>query len=228
MDIKLLLAPRIEKHCRGLLESGEYKHAAREALVQVELALRGKTRLGPEFFGTRLIQRVFKGHQGVVLKVPLGEELQQKAQNYFEGVFSYYRNYVAHDGAYIDEASSVRILIIASELLEMLAASSLSLEDLGGIEGLTRVIQCENPKRLLELLLLLDGYWMPELTYDGLFEELYKNGFSDEQFQLVFELGLVFMNGFQTHDPMFEELTEMERLELTELGGQVVEQIKTK
>lgn len=36
--------------------------------------------------------------------MPLGDNLQEKAQKYFEDVFSYFRNYVTHDGAYIDEA----------------------------------------------------------------------------------------------------------------------------
>jgi len=223
MDINKLLAPRIEKHCLSLYESGEHKHAAREALVQVELAMRERARLGADSFGARLVQRVFKGHEGVVLKVPLGDDLQEKAQKYFEAVFSYYRNYVAHDGAQIDEVSSLRIMFIASELLEMLQASSLTLADRGGIEGLVRIMDCGSPQKLVKLLELLDEYWMPELTYDGLFEMLYKNGFSDEQFQSTIEIGLIVMSDFLAQDPLFEELDKMERLDLTELGHQVVE-----
>jgi len=227
MDIKKLLAPRIEKHCLSLYESGEHKHAAREALVQVELAMRERARLGADSFGARLVQRVFKGHEGVMLKVPLGDDLQEKAQKYFEAVFLYYRNYVAHDGAQLNEISSLRILFIASELLEMLQASSLTLADKGGIEGLTRIMDCGSPQMLLKLLELLDGYWMPALTYDGLFEMLYNNGFSDEQFQSTIEISLIVMSDFTVRDPQFDGLEEMERLDLTELGHQVVELVRT-
>lgn len=226
MDIKKLLAPRIEKNCLSLYESGEHKHAAREALVQVELALREKARLGSDSFGAGLIQRAFKGHQGVVLKVPLGDDLQEKAQKYFEAVFSYYRNYIAHDGTHIDEVLSLRILFIASDLLEILQASSLSLADRGGIKGLVRIMECGSTQKLVKLLQLLDGYCMPEQTYDGLFEMLYKNGFNDEQFQATFEIGLIIMSNFCAQDPLFEDLDEMERLDLTELGRQVVELAK--
>lgn len=223
IDIKKVLAPRIEKHCLSLYEAGAYKHASREAMVQVELALRERGRLGSESFGKGLIQRIFKGHQGVLLRVPLGDDLQDDAQKYFEGVFSYYRNYTAHDGARIDESSSLRIMVIASELLEMLNASALTLSDRGGIEGIVRVVNCSTPQRLVELLRLLDGYWMPKLTYDGLFENLYESGFDDDHLESIIEIGLIEMNKFVGKDLGNNEPETMERFELTELGHQVIE-----
>lgn len=227
MNINKLLAPRIEKHCLSLYESGQHKHAAREAMVQVELALKEKGRLGSESYGVRLIERIFKGHQGVILKVPLGDNLQEKAQKYFEGVFSYYRNYVAHDGAHIDERSSLRILFIASELLEMLQASSLTLADRGGIKGIVRIVDCGSQQKLVDLLRLLDGYCMPELTYDGLFETVYMSGFSDNQFESIMEIGLIKMTYSQAEDPVTGEIENMERLVLTELGHEILETSNT-
>lgn len=223
--VKKLLAPRIEKHCLSLYESGQHKHAAREAMVQVELALRERGRLGSDCFGLGLIQRVFKGHQGVLLKVPLGDELQEKARRYFEAVFSYYRNYVAHDGTRIDERSSLRILLIASELLEMLDACALTLADRGGIEGLVRVVDCGTPQRVADLLLLLDGYWTYADSYDGLFEELAEKGFGSEQLESVFDIGLVEMHCSKGENflPAKDDLVDMEDITLTELGRQVME-----
>ncbi len=227
IDIKKLLAPRIKKHCLSLYQSGEYKHASREAMVQVELALRERGRLGSESFGKGLIQRLFKGHQGVLLRVPLGDDLQEVAQKYFEGVFSYYRNYTAHDGARIDELSSLRILVVASELLEMLNASALTISDRGGIEGIVRLVNCGTSQRLLELLRLLDGYWMPELTYDGLFEDLYKSGFNDDHLESIIEIGLIEMSKFTGEDPWNEKPETMERFNLTELGRQVLKNMSS-
>ena len=37
-----LLSPRIHKHCLPLWQDGYYKHAAHEAMIQVEQALKGK------------------------------------------------------------------------------------------------------------------------------------------------------------------------------------------
>jgi hypothetical protein len=122
--------------------------------------------------GAQLIGNLFAGKAGVKLCVPLGEELQNHAKKYFKGVFSYYRNYAAHDGSAIDEKIALRILIIASELLELIDASDLTLTDSGGVDGLVRIGQFANDKRLGVLLTLLDNYHMPESTYDGLYEDL--------------------------------------------------------
>ena len=43
VNIKTLLHPRIEKHCEILFDDGHYKHAASEAMIQVELALKEKS-----------------------------------------------------------------------------------------------------------------------------------------------------------------------------------------
>lgn len=157
-ELRALLAPRITKHCLQLLQDGHFKHAAREAMVQVEMALKEKGRIEGIQYGATLIGNLFAGKEGVKLRVPLGEELQPKAEQYFRGVFSYYRNYTAHDGSKIGEKISLRILIIASELLDLIDASELTLADSGGVEGLVRA-GFGSTKRLRELLAVLDGYF---------------------------------------------------------------------
>ena len=126
-------------------------------MVQVELALKQKGNVEDIQFGARLIENLLRGGQGVILRVPLGDELQKQAQQFFKGVFSYYRNYTAHDGSKIDERMALRILIIASELLELIDAAELTLTDAGGVETLVRVGGFGSSERLSRLLHLLTG-----------------------------------------------------------------------
>ncbi|MFC1728778.1 TIGR02391 family protein [candidate division KSB1 bacterium] len=234
MDEKLLtfIAPRIKKHCAFLFDDGLFKESAREALVQVEKALKEKGKTGNKhLYGVRLINNLFKGKEGVLLKVPLGEELQEKAKKYFDGVFSYYRNYAAHDGSLIDEKIALRILVLASDLLELIESSELTLSDRGGIKELVRIGDFGSEERLYTLLGLLNGYGMPESMYDGLFEMLGFNGFDEDALEQVIILGLLEIRYDQAEIPnsgMYPEFEEYEWFELTEMGKEVMQNLKKK
>ncbi len=85
---------------------GYFKHAAREAMTQVELALKersGRTKL----YGRKLTTAVFGNGKSIKLRVPFGDELQEDANKLFTAAFGYYRNYVVHDGSLIDEIYSI-------------------------------------------------------------------------------------------------------------------------
>lgn len=77
--IKKLLAPRITKHCLPQFQGRFFKDAAREAMVQVEMALKEKGKVEGRTFGANLIGNLFSGEKGVRLRVPLGEEQQTDA-----------------------------------------------------------------------------------------------------------------------------------------------------
>ena len=225
--IQELLAPRITKNCVPQFRGGYFKGAAHEAMIQVELALKEKGRVEGTQFGVNLIKDLF-GRSGVTLRVPLGQELQADAEKFFIGVFKYYRNYAAHDGSKIDQRIALRILILASELLELIDASELTLADSGDVEGLVRVGGFENAGRLGELLALLDHYTMPAGTYDGLFEGLAMNGFKDEELTRAVELNLIEMHSGEG-ETSFDSPSEtevMEWFELTKLGREALESIK--
>jgi uncharacterized protein (TIGR02391 family) len=190
VNIKTLLHPRIEKHCEKLFDDGHYKHAASEAMIQVELALKEKSGEKKKF-GVNLISSLFGEGSGIKLRVPFGEELQKQAESLFRGAFSYYRNYAAHDGSNIDKNAAARIMIFASELLELIGASLLSFRDIGGIKGLIKSGLFSSEKSLMNLLKLLNGYTISDDVVDGFFEDLYENGFTDGQVHSVIDLGLV-------------------------------------
>lgn len=228
-SIKQLLSPRLVKNCVPLFDDGHFMHAARDAMVQVEIALKEKGKVDDiQQFGARLIGNLFAGKTGVKLCVPLGDDLQNEAKKYFKGVFSYYRNYTAHDGSRIDKKTALRIFIIASELLELINASHLTLTDSGGVDGLVRIGEFGSVNRLGALLTLLNNYNMPESTYDGLYEDLANSGFGESELESVFDLNLVVMHSSvheAPNDCFGDGSATIEWFELTELGQTALQAI---
>lgn len=217
-----------------------YKASAHEALILVEKTLKekGLIKNPAKTYGRTLVKNLFQiggKDQTIKLRVPLGEDLQTQAQAYFDGVFAYYRNYTAHDGSKIDKRISLRILILASELLDLIDASSLSFSDIGGVDGLIKSGSFDNKEQLLNLLQSLDMQYFPDGDFDGLIERLFDNyGIIDHQIDAVFELDLVRYYE-EEYIPDAEEMRwawadfsppkTLAHLELTEVGQQFVDEI---
>jgi hypothetical protein len=229
-SIEVQLSPRIQKHCLKLWQDEHYKHAAREAVVQVELALKEKGMVKDGRFGKTLIDSLFTvggKHKTVKLCVPLGEDLQEQARSYFSSVFAYYRNYLAHDGSKIDKNSALRILVITSELLDLIDASSLSYSDLGGVEGLLKAGIFDSKDQLLGVLKTCDGYALPGHDADGLREQIFEYyGALDHNLDAVFELNLVRYIDTEFDVPDWG-VEEGGWLELTDLGRQFIDEIQS-
>jgi uncharacterized protein (TIGR02391 family) len=230
-SIEVQLSPRIQKHCLKLWQDEHYKHAAREAVVQVELALKEKGMVKDGKFGKTLIDSLFTvggKYKTVKLRVPLGDDLQKQARSYFSSVFAYYRNYLAHDGSKIDKNSARRILVVASELLDLIDASSLSYLDLGGIEGLLKAEVFDSKEQLLGVLKTCDGYALPGHDADRLRETIFETyGAWDNHLDAVFELDLVRYIDTDFYDPDYG-IEEGGWLELTDLGRQIIEEIQSR
>ncbi len=241
LTIEELLSPRIRKYCIPLWQDGHYKHAAHESMIQVERALKekglvhGKNRN----YGHTLIANTLKlgdKVKAIKLRVPLSDELQKEAEEYFHGVFSYYRNYTAHDGSKIDKYICARILVLASELLDMIDSSSLSFSDIGGVEGLLKVELFNSYRDILNLLSTLEGPYYPYGDIEGLIDDIFeKYGMTELHINATIDLGLV--NYIETeYTPSQEELNEawkggsppstLGHFELTELGQRMVNEIK--
>jgi hypothetical protein len=97
------------------------------------------------------------------------------------------------------------------------------------VEGLVRIGGFGSAKQLGTLLALLDEYFMPAGTYDGLYEDLTKNGFGESVLEKIVELNLVEMHSgeFEIAINQVSDQTEvMEWFELTELGRKAFESIK--
>lgn len=222
-DLSELLHRRVIDNCALLYRNGHFPQAALEAMKQVELALREKTLAPKKFFGRRLIKRTFKEERGIKLTVPLGPEYQEAASSLFEGAFGYYRNYTAHEGEKIDKLLCARVLILASELLDLLAASEKTLPSAGGVEGLVEYGFSKSHKdfgRCLEFY--KTGHWIPDETFDGYLEDLASHGISQEQEQLMFELGLVECRSEVSGTP---DVDLIDIIELTPLGKSLLGEI---
>ena len=218
-----------------------YKASAHEALILVEKTLKekGLIKNPAKTYGRTLVKNLFQiggKDQTIKLRVPLGEDLQTQAAAFFDGVFSYYRNYTAHDGSKIDKRISLRILILASELLDLIGASSLSFSDINGVSGLVETGFFDSKEQLLNLLTSLDGQYFPDGDIEGLRESLFENyGIIDYQFNAVLEL--VLAHYFEEeYIPNAEEIRlvwnnfsppqTMAHFKLTDLGKQFVDEIQ--
>lgn len=225
IDFSQVLHDRIRLKCMPLFNGGHYKHAALEAMTIVELSIKEKTDIVAKS-GVALCKSAFNGENGLQLVVPFGDALQENASRLFQATFSYYRNYAAHDGSNIDSKQCLRILILASELLDLLNASEVRYEPLRKLVD-TGVFQDEEGVR--KLLTLLDGYMMPELVYDGLYVDLAKHGFSEEQMHAIMDIGLIYLGAKKVNLPqeiqMGWEDDEYECFELTAVGRGILKGI---
>lgn len=229
IDIDKLLHQRIIDKCKPLYEGGYFPQAAFESMKQVELALKEKAEIGEKLFGARLIDRLLGSGESIKLKIPLGDELQEQAKSLFKGVFSYYRNYAAHDGSKIDETICIRVMVLASELLDLIGASSISFTEIGGVKGLIKQGIFDDELQIADLLSLLSSQSFIDEDFSGLFEDLAMGGYSDSQYQAVFDLDLVDLRskiGNHEFSGDTADFDTIEWFELTPTGRKVLNQIR--
>jgi len=229
IDLDELLHQRIIDKCKSLYEDGHFPHAALESMKQVELAIKEKTGIGEKLFGVRLVNQVFGSEKSIKLKIPLGDELQKHAKTLFEGTFSYYRNYAAHDGSKIDETICIRVMVLASELLDLIGASSISFTEIGGVKGLIKQGIFDDESQIADLLSFLSSQEFPFEIFDGMFEDLAERGYSDRQYQAVFDLDLVEYHSEMRNHDFPGEPTVWDTygwFELTPMGQKVLAQIR--
>lgn len=188
--IEEVLHPRVEKYCLDLLRKGYYQHASLEAMKQVEIALRDLALAPPGLVGIKLVKWFFGGKGPVIIQDRLGENSREAAQKLLESSFKYYRNYAAHDGTEIDRITAIRILVLASELLDLVSASPRSLNNEGGVEGLVRTDMFNSASHLVDALRFYDDSVWGE-AMDDYFEKLADRDLGQEHLKLFLELDLV-------------------------------------
>jgi len=192
---------------------------------QVEMSLNKKLGIVKYVPTTKTIQEKFSGGKGLRLKVPFGEEQQENAKLLFQGAFKYYRNHAAHQDQGITKKIALRIMVIASELLDLLDVCYLSIDEIGGIEEIKAVLHIKDDERLQKLLSFIDGYHIPDDAFDGFFEGLALMGFGDEEYDKLFELDLIYYE-FGPYIPGEGEVyppDEIGFFGLTDLGKEVIE-----
>jgi len=228
IDIEEFLHPRIVESILPLYINGHYKHAALESMIQVEMALREKGLAPRNRYGVHLVKWVMKQGQHITLSVPLGEELQDKARILFQGAFGYYRNYAAHDGAKIDQKICFRVMVLASELLDLVSASKRSFEGIGGIDGIIESGIFRNVQEFKALLEFLDGQQILDHDYSEYETKLEVRGFNKVQEEAMFDFGFVTYDEWETGiDPEAGLLTPtlVGEIKLTNAGIRVLREI---
>ena len=232
IELDIFLHPRILKKCISLYKNGFFPDAAFNALKQVEIAFKEKVGIEDEkhLFGARLYEKILGSGKSIKLRVPLGDDLQNEAKEVFKSMSSYYRNYLAHkEGNKVDKITCTRILIITSELLDLINASSISYTEIGGIEGLIKQGIFENKLQLSNLLSFLSSQVFPHESFDGMFEDLTERGYTKAQYQVVFDLGLVEYHSEikdHSHPGGPEDWDDFGWIELTPLGRKILTQIQ--
>lgn len=186
-----LLHRRVIDFSLPLYKDGHFKQAAHEAMIQVEEALREKGLYDKSLFGRRLTKFAFGNKAPITLEVPLGAEFQEQAQAYFESVFAYYRNYTAHESTRMDRLVCARILVVASELLELISASSIPFKGMETVDALINSELFKSRTEFYSLFNFLVGQQFWGEVFDAFFEDLANNGFSERQYTTMFDLGLV-------------------------------------
>lgn len=229
IDPDKLLHQRVIDKCKSLYEDGHFPQAALESMKLVERALKEEAEVRDKLFGARLVDQLFGSGKGIKLKIPLEERLREEARLLFKGAFSYYRNYAANNGSKIDETICIRVMVLASELLDLIEASSVSLAEIGGVKGLIEQGIFDDESQLSDLLSFLSSQVFPYETFDGVFEDLTERGYSERQYQAVFDLGFVESRSEIRNHSLPGELVDWDRfgwLELTPGGHKILAQIR--
>jgi uncharacterized protein (TIGR02391 family) len=221
-EFDTILHQRIIDKCMPLYKDGHFSHAAFESMKQVELALKEKSGTGKKLYGRNLVKAVFGSGKNINLIIPLADDLQEDATELFTGALRYYRNNTAHEDSKIDNISCIRIMVLASELLSLIGASSISFTEIGGVKGLIKHGIFAEESQITDLLCLLLSEACPDDCFDGLFEDVALRGYTDNQFQSVFDLGLIV---YKETDQIINKPTDVETLgwfELTPMGQKVL------
>lgn len=219
-----LLHPRLHDECFKLFKGGHFKHAALEAMQSVESALREKGVASPATFGVKMIRKTFGRSSHIMLSVELGDKAQDDAAKFFEGAFSFYRNYAVHDGTRIDNRIALRVMVLASELLDLLGASRRSFTAIGGVDGLLAHRFFDSLGQVAACLKFLDGNSFPDTTMDGFMEDQAETGVSDKQIEVVFDLRLVVAHEQLGRDSFADTDIIITTFALTGLGRKVLEE----
>jgi len=229
IDVNDLFHSRVIETCLPLYKGEHYQHAALESMKQVEMALREKAIAPKNLFGVHLVNWVMGHGEHITLDVPLGDDFQEKAHTLFKGAFGYYRNYVAHDGAKIDKTVCLRIMVLASELLDLIAASNRSFEGIGGISGILKAGIFKNAQEFKDLLVFLSGQQFIEDDYSEYELELKGRGFTKVQEEAIFDFGFLqydtWESGIDYEAGIFDS-TSGGDVTLTDEGARVLEELE--
>jgi hypothetical protein len=237
MEILEFIHTRLQSKAIKLFEDKYYTESAKEALLQVEVALKEKfpfesdARTAVQFVDKYFIDdnKAIKDNR-IKLLCKYGD--QSKLKLFFNGVFSHYRNNLIHKDINLNKIESFRILIISSELLDLIDTSQVSYLGNNKLEGLIKMNIFKDKNEFVSLLEFIDGQYILDYVCDGFFEDLNNNGFNDDQYEAVIGYGLVSFDVSKIdHSNDTDDIERMHDeigfFNLTDLGKKELENNKT-
>lgn len=237
MELSEFIHQRLQSKAIKLFEDKYYTESAKEALLQVEVALKEKFPFEHDAItAVQFIDKYFIDDKKAIkdnrikLLCKYGE--QGKLKLFFNGVFSHYRNNLNHKDIDLNKIESFRILIISSELLDLIDTSQISYLGDNKLDGLIKMNIFKDKQEFVSFMEFIDGQYIIDYACNGFFEDLYNSGFNDEQYEAVLGYGLVSFDvskidhSNDTND--FDSINdEIGFFNLTELGKKELENNKT-
>ena len=154
----------------------------KEINARVKEILRNKT--GKELDGASLMNNAFSEKSPVIVLADLstetGRNIQKGFMQIFAGAMTGIRNPHAHENIPISRERATHFIFLASLLMHKLDCT-----------GLIEQSIFDDESQLSDLLSFLSSQFFIDETFDGMFEELAERGYSDQQYQSVFDSGLV-------------------------------------
>jgi hypothetical protein len=176
MKVKVedLLHARIGRRCLDRWSAGQYRDAVREAMTQVGQALkeRSEVETGPaNRYGALLNKPAFEADSGLRLRVAYDGDLQEKAGAFFEAAWRFHSEVAAREEETIDGTASLRTLVLASELLDLIGAPAAGHSAVAVVRELVRQDVFKSGEIVAELLSFLDGYLMAEKESKAFYDD---------------------------------------------------------
>jgi hypothetical protein len=194
VTVEDLLHARIGRRCLDHWSAGQYRDAVKEAMVQVEQAVSerdGMNAGSTPRYGAKLNKPVFEPQSGLRLRVAYDGDLQEKAGAFFDAARRFHSEVAAREQETLDGTASMRALVLASELLDLIGAPAAGHSASGIVRALVDQDVFKSAEIVAELLSFLDGYLMAEKEAQAFYEDLRERGFNTDQLRAVVDLGLV-------------------------------------
>lgn len=122
---KELLHPSLAGTVLPLFQRRDYETAVFAAMKQVEIAVRAVSRLPENLVGTALMRKAFAADQRLGSGFAVDAE-RQALSDLFAGAMGYFRNTTGHRTVDFEPAEAARVILFASELLNLVAERELA------------------------------------------------------------------------------------------------------
>ncbi len=116
-----LISADLSERVRPSFLNGQYGAAVFQAFLQVEVAVRDKAGLGPEFYGVNLMRKAFHEETGVLRNVDALVSERQAERDLFAGAIGYAKNPPGHRDVNHEPVEAARLILFATQLLDMVA-----------------------------------------------------------------------------------------------------------